>query len=92
MLSLKNKIIDTLVSLAARLSLGKELATAVAVLRLITRAIDKKSPEEISVYVFRQLPKQWKHPEGPATEKEFVAMINAGEDFIKRVLALSSKA
>ena len=90
MTSLKNKIIDTLLGLAARISLGKELAAAVAVLRLVVRAIDKNDPEEISVYVFRQLPGHWKAPEGPATEKEFVAMIKAGEEFIKRALALNT--
>ena len=91
MSTLKAKIIEQLLALVARVSLGKDLAGALGVLRLIARAVEKKDAEEISVYVFRQLPTEWKHPEGPASEKEFVAMIKAGEEFIRRCLALTSK-
>ncbi len=71
-----------------RISFGKELAMALMILKLISDALRDKNPKNVAVFVFRKLPAQWRHPEGPATEKEFVDLVDAGQLFLKRIQAL----
>lgn len=84
---LKNKLLH----LIARVSLGRELATALTLLRLLLEAIEKRNTRNVALFVFKQLPEGWKHPKGPATEAEFTDTIAAGETFLRKVRDLVNK-
>ncbi len=75
---MKEKIIQFL----ARISFGPVIGNAVMVLQLIMDAVQNKESRSLARYVYAQLPKRWKEPEGPATEQEFLSMIKAGEKFM----------
>lgn len=68
-----------------RILLGNEISLALTVLQLIARSMGKTSPNDLSSFVFQQLPKRWKDPSGPATEMEFLQMISSGVEFYRSV-------
>lgn len=84
-------MLNKITHLVARVSLGKELAAALMLLRLILEALEKRNIRNVAMFVFKQLPEGWKHPKGPATEAEFQAVIATGETFLKQLRALLSK-
>lgn len=80
---------ERIIHLLARLSLGKQLAAALMILRLIVEAVREKDAANVARFVYRKLPASWRHPEGPATEAEFLEMIASGEQFLKSVRNLA---
>ena len=82
---------DKIFQLIARLSFGPTVGNALMVLQLILDAVQNKESRGLSRYVYQQLPKHWKEPEGPATEQEFLSMIKAGEKFIKTLHQVTVK-
>lgn len=84
-------MINHLMALATRVTLGKEMALAVVLLQLITEAIRKKDIKNVAIFVYRKLPAAWRHPKGPATEEEFVALIESGEVFMRNLQALHTR-
>lgn len=73
----------------AKLSLGKELAMALLLLRLIIDAVDNRKVENVARFVFGKLPEEWRNPKGPATEVEFIELIQAGQTFIRKIKAVT---
>ena len=72
----------------ARLALGSEVASALMLLRLIAAAVQDHKVTNVAHFVYSKLPAQWKHPEGPTTEAEFVEMIEAGQVFMDKIRAV----
>lgn len=77
-----------LTHLIMRLSLGKELALAVVLLRLIIQAVDKHNVDNVAVFVYKHLPAGWRQPQGPATETEFVDLVRAGQLLLEKIQAV----
>jgi len=91
MASLIQTLSGSLLNLLARLSLGENVANVLTVVQMIVEAIQKDDLQEISQYVFDKLPAAWKDPLGPTTEAALLDMIQSGEDFIKKVFAMTVK-
>jgi len=72
----------------AQKALGKELALAILLLRTIATAVQAKNVGDIARFVYGKLPDNWRQPKGPATETEFVDMIQAGQLFLAKVQAV----
>lgn len=77
-----------LLHIAAKLTLGNHLAMALTLLHLILQALENKEVKDISRFVFTRLPGGWREPQGPATEAEFVDMIQAGQLFLGKLKAV----
>ncbi len=73
----------------AKISLGKPMAAALTILQLVMEAVKTRKAKGVTLFVYQQLPAQWRHPEGPATEKEFMDTIKSGEAFLKALHKLS---
>ena len=84
-------IVTKIIGKLMGVTLGKEAAFGLTLLRLIREAIQKKESKNLSAFVYERLPSEWKAPEGPTTEREFVALIKTGEEFLRRVLSVTSK-
>ena len=80
-----NKIIQ----LVTRFTLGKNLSIALMVLKLIADALKSKNAKNIAEFVYERLPKDWKHPKGPATKKEFLETVTSGEGFLNNLMNLT---
>jgi len=74
--------------LLAQKTLGKELALALMLLRLIATAVETRKVNDIARFVFKNLPTNWKQPQGPATETEFLDMVQAGQLFLGKIQAV----
>lgn len=72
----------------AQKTLGRELALALLLLRMITTAIETRKVTDIARFVYKNLPPNWRQPNGPATETEFVDMVQAGQLFLGKVQAV----
>ncbi len=83
-----NKILHTL----TKLTFGKPMADALLMLRLIAEAVNNNKVANVARFVFGKLPAEWRHPEGPATEAEFVELIEAGRGFLEKLQATLKKA
>ncbi|MGE0200353.1 MAG: hypothetical protein AB7P76_05225 [Candidatus Melainabacteria bacterium] len=70
---------------------GKPLALGITLLGLVQKAIAKNDVKNLAQFVYDKLPKHWKEPAGPATEREFVDLIEAAQKFVERLIAVSSK-
>lgn len=70
--------------------LGKEISMALLLLRLIVDAVDNRKVDNVSRFVYGKLPAEWRHPEGPVTEAEFVELVQCGQAFLNRVKAVLS--
>lgn len=79
---------DKALHLITRLALGREVANALLLMRLIVDAVEKKKVTNVARFVYGKLPAQWRHPEGPATEAEFVEMIESGQAFLDKLRAV----
>ncbi len=73
----------------AQISFGKPMAAALTILQLVMEAINTRQTRSLTRFVYQKLPANWRHPEGPATEKEFLDTIKAGETFLKALHKLS---
>ncbi len=73
---------------AAQLFLGKELGLSLLLLRIIRQALNNPKIGDVARFVFAQLPANWRTPQGPVTETEFVDMVVAGQAFLSKVQAL----
>ncbi|WP_303673470.1 hypothetical protein [Vampirovibrio chlorellavorus] len=76
--------------LLANLSLGKDLALALKILNLLAPLAGRLSGLDVARLVYVQLPANWKFPNGPATEDEFLDAIQAGQLFLGKVKALTT--
>lgn len=76
-----------LVHFVAQKSLGNELALALLLLRIITQAMESHNVTDLARFVFGHLPENWRQSKGPATETEFVDMVQAGQIFLDKVKA-----
>jgi hypothetical protein len=74
--------------MVTKLMLGQQMASALLLLRLIANAAQERKVENVARFVYGKLPAQWRHPEGPATEAEFVALIEAGQVFLDKLRAV----
>jgi hypothetical protein len=81
-------LISKLTHFVAQKSLGKELALALLLLRIITDAVENRKVSDLARFVFGKLPDNWRQPKGPATETEFVDMVQAGQIFLEKVKAV----
>ena len=81
-------LLSKLLHLTTKLTLGKELALALMLLRLIIDAVENRKVTNVARFVYGKLPAPWRHPEGPATEAEFVEMIEAGQAFLVKIRAV----
>ncbi|WMU93389.1 hypothetical protein EMOOHJMP_00196 [Microcystis phage MaAM05] len=75
----------------AKLSLGDELALALKILNLLAPLAGRFSGLEVARLVYVQLPANWKFPNGPATEDEFLDAIQSGQVFLGKLKALSQR-
>lgn len=80
--------LQTITHFVAQKVLGKELALALTLLRMIANAIETKQVTDISRFVYKNLPANWRQPHGPATESEFVDMVQAGQLFLTKIQAV----
>ena len=71
-----------------RKSLGKELATALLLLHMIMEAVNDRKVMDVARFVYNKLPETWRQPQGPATEVEFVDMVQTGQVFLSKVKAV----
>lgn len=82
---------NLLIQWITRITMGKHLSIAITMLKMISDAIKNRDTKNVSKLVYEKLPKRWKHPEGPATEKEFINSIDSGEKFLKNLIELTSR-
>ena len=82
-------VIQKIIQLLAKISLGKEMAMALNVLGLISDTVDALEGKDLVHFIYGKLPRQWKPPAGPATETEFVEMVEAGHTFLRKIKALA---
>ncbi len=71
------------------LSLGKELTLALQILNLLSPLAGRFNGLELARLVYSRLPRDWKFPEGPATEDEFLDAIQSGQLFLGKIKALT---
>lgn len=81
--------------LKALFSGSKELGLSIVFLQLI-HGLFKNSPlngltSQVPETVFNLLPSQWKAPNGPVTQSEFLVIVHLGIDFYTAIRALLSK-
>lgn len=74
--------------LIAHLSLGKEIALAFKILHLIASVTGRFNGLDLARMVYAQLPADWKFPQGPATEDEFLDAIQSGQVFLGKIKSL----
>jgi hypothetical protein len=70
---------------SAQLFLGKELGLSLLLLHIIRQALHNPSAGDVARIVYAQLPANWRNPQGPLTETEFVDMVVAGQAFLGKV-------
>lgn len=80
--------ITKILSTIGKLALGKEISAAWMLLQLIREARTEHSLENVSRYVYSNLPERWKSPDGPSTEAEFIELIQSGQTFLNNVQAV----
>lgn len=85
------KIINMALGFIARISLGRHMANALTLLRLIQEALTRDKSNELALVVYERLPADWRHPEGPTTEREFLDLIETGVQFLKRLHAVTTQ-
>lgn len=78
-------LMNRLIQWVGKLTLGKEVTLALMLLRLISDAIKKRRVDDVAKFVYKQLPNTWRAPKGPATEAEFVDMVQAGQLFLSKI-------
>jgi hypothetical protein len=71
-----------------KLALGKEAAIAITLLRLIYDATRNHNIDNIASFVYTKLPPDWRAPNGPATEAEFITLIQSGQTFLSKTKSL----
>lgn len=81
-------MMNNLLNMIAKLLVGQQMASALLLLRLIANAAQDRKVTNVARFVYAKLPAQWRHPEGPATEAEFVALIEAGQVFLDKLRAV----
>ncbi len=81
-------IFKKLVHFIVQKSLGQELSMAFILLQSILAALENHDVSDLARVVFTQLPEGWRQPNGPATETEFVDMVQAGQLFLDKVKAV----
>jgi hypothetical protein len=69
-------------------ALGKELSMALMLLQLIGKSFEIRNMVDLAHVVYDKLPVNWRQPKGPATEAEFVEMVQAGQTFLNKVQAV----
>jgi hypothetical protein len=67
------------------LLLGKELANAIAILRLIVEAQKTGNFSAVADYVYDRFPPAFQEPVFPVTRSEFEEIVNAGVVFVSKV-------
>ena len=70
---------------AAQAALGKELGLALTLLRIIRQGLNDPKISDVARFVYTQLPANWRAPQGPISEAEFVDMVVAGQFFLGKV-------
>lgn len=83
---------NQLIQWIGKKALGQEVTVALVLLHLITDAVKKRRVDDVARFVYQQLPKAWKAPKGPATEAEFVDMVQAGQLFLGKIQAIFKPA
>jgi hypothetical protein len=81
-------MMNNLLHTVAKLLMGQQMASALLLLRLIANAVQDRKVTNVARFVYAKLPAQWRHPEGPATEAEFVALIESGQVFLDKLRAV----
>ena len=84
-------LLDSVIKKLLQFSLGKELGAGLMLLRLILKAIEKQQTRDLALFVFNRLPLSFREPAGPAKEKEFIELVEAGEVFVRKLQAVSLK-
>lgn len=77
--------------LKAFFSGSKELGLSFALLQLIHNLFKNGTTDAINETVYNLLPSQWKAPNGPVTQAEFLVIIHLGIEFYAAIRALLSK-
>lgn len=81
-------VINRLFEKMAKLFLGQDVTLALMLLRSISEAIKKGGVDGVARIIYQQLPANWRAPRGPATEAEFVELVQAGQLFLSKVQAV----
>ncbi len=81
-------LLNRIAHFLAKLSLGKEVATSLLLLRLILDALDNRKVDNVARFVYGKLPVDFKAPKGPATEAEFVEVVQIGQLFLSKIKAV----
>lgn len=71
--------------------LSKELGLALNILNLLLPLANRLNGLDLARLVYSRLPENWKFPNGPATEDEFLDTIQSGQIFLGKVKALTNR-